>query len=130
MALTFVQQLLAAIDEETFSLEHMIVHRNSFEIDTTSSPLLSSSSSSIEPLNEFDQYVTLISEIKKISEKSKVSCEVILSDSEKLKFANTRLNDYGDLMKRFERLTSAVDELEYKVNLTTISHISFSIIYH
>lgn len=118
MALTFVQQLLAAIDEEAFSLEHMIVHRDNFENEN-------------DPLNEFDQYVSLITEIKKSSEKSKLSVETILQDSDKLKFANTRLNDYGDFMKRLERLTSAVDELEYKVIsliIIIITHIITHII--
>jgi hypothetical protein len=106
MAVALVGEVLAAIDEEIFSLEHMIVRRDAYACEE------GGGSSDSE---QFDQYVALISEMKKSSEQSKVALETILHDGDKLKFANTRLSDYGDLMKRFERLNSAVDELEYKV---------------
>jgi hypothetical protein len=102
MAVALVGEVLAAIDEEVFSLEHMIVRRGSYDEGGDSS-------------DQFDQYVSLMAEMKKSSELSKTALEIIFQDGEKLKFANTRLSDYGDLMKRLERLNSAVDELEYKV---------------
>lgn len=99
-----VAEVLAAIGEESFSLEHMIIHRSEYEVTDTQTPG-----------NEFDEYVRLMTEIKSSSEKCKIAAEVILKDPENLKYADTRLADYGDLMKRLERLNSAVDELEYKV---------------
>jgi predicted nuclease with TOPRIM domain len=106
MSVALVAEVLATISEESFSLEHMIVHRDSYDLENAN-----------ETKNEFDQYVELMTEIKKSSEKSKAAIETILNDSENLKFANSRLADYGDLVKRVERLNSVVDELEYKVSL-------------
>lgn len=114
-----VAEVLAAIGEEAFSLEHMIIHRGVYE--TTEGPTTE---------NEFDEYVRLMTEIKTSSEKAKGAVERILKDPENLKYADTRLADYGDLMKRLERLNSAVDELEYKVIhfITLLAYISLD--YH
>lgn len=98
--LAFIQQIIDVIDEEVVGLENMIID---------------SGKSGDEPQNEFSQYVDLIVEIKKSASKSKLVIENILNNPEKLKYANSKLSDYGDLMKRMERLTSALDELEYKV---------------
>lgn len=111
-AITFIQQLVSTINEESFSLDHMIVNYDNY---TTEDEPNDPNNPNNNQLNEFDNYVNLIKEIKVLSEKSKISVDNILQDNDKLKFLNTRLNDYGDLMKRLERLTSAVDELEYKV---------------
>ena len=107
MAVALVAEVLATISEESFSLEHMILHR-----DYSYDPEGEAQS---DVKNEFNQYVELMAEIKRSSDLSKTAVETILSDTDNLQFANSRLADYGDLVKRVERLNSAVDELEYKV---------------
>lgn len=110
MAVALVAEVLATISEESFSLEHMILHR-----DHSYDPEGEAQS---DAKNEFNQYVELMAEIKRSSDLSKTAVETILSDTDNLQFANSRLADYGDLVKRVERLNSAVDELEYKVSVS------------
>lgn len=106
-----LQELLQTINHEIVTLENMIIDDGK--------------SGGNDPNNEFAYYAEEVNIIKEYSQKSMQSMERIQTNEENAKYVLTRLTDYGDLMKRIDRLTSALDELEYKVrnfiHLTTDS---------
>ena len=119
-----LEEIISTINEEINGLDDMLIDsgigkiNNSPSISPSSSSISSSSlpsSSSTNQENEFTQYYNNIKRIKESSIKSKIILSKVLENEEKTKYIINKLKDYGDLIKRIERLTSAIDELEYKV---------------
>jgi Mg2+ and Co2+ transporter CorA len=100
---THLQEILQTIHEEISTLENMIIDdgRNSGG----------------EPNNEFTQYAEEVHKIKEYSHKSTRTIHSIQENETNSKYVISKLTDYGDLMKRVDRLSSALDELEYKVSV-------------
>ena len=96
-----LQELLQTIHNEILTLENQIIDNGK--------------SSGNDTNHEFTSYAEELIHIKEYSQKSLASMEQILMNEESVKYLLVKLTDYGDLMKRIDRLTSALDELEYKV---------------
>jgi hypothetical protein len=97
----YLQELLQTVNYEIVTLENMIIDDGKSGVN--------------DPNNEFAFYAEEVNIIKEYSQKSMESMERIQSNEEHAKYILSKLTDYGDLMKRIDRLTSALDELEYKV---------------
>jgi Mg2+ and Co2+ transporter CorA len=106
---SYLQEILETIHVEINSLENMIIDDGR--------------SAGGEPSTDFAQYAEEVHKIKEYSDKSTRTINSIQQNEINSKYVLSKLTDYGDLMKRVDRLSSALDELEYKVT----SHLSLPV---
>lgn len=101
--LNYLQDILQVITTESKSLDDMVIDNGK-------------NSGNDNDINfEFIQYAEQVPKISEYSQKSLQILDKITSNENNLKYIVQKLTDYGDLTKRIDRLTSALDELEYKV---------------
>jgi hypothetical protein len=99
-ALTHVEEIISSIGDEIDDLDAMLLCDSTFFKD---------------PESDFAVMVRNVQDIREDITKSRTLLEKINANSEHSKYVATKFKDNGDLLKRLQRLTSAVDELEYKV---------------
>lgn len=113
----YIQEVIETINEEILCIDNMLIDSGRNTSNSSSSNKNKDKDKDKEKENEFTQYYDDIQIIKQCSNKSKLIINKIIENEDKSKYLLAKLTDYGDLVKRIERLTSAIDELEYKVHL-------------
>ena len=101
-ALRQVEEIISVIGDEVNDLDSMLLCDSTYFED---------------PESDFAVMVQNIQDIRECLNKTRTTFGRINGNPEHLKFATTKIHDNGDLQKRIQRLTSAVDELEYKVRI-------------